>query len=185
MRVCLRDVLGRLAICVVLLAAAAGQASNSPQEELQREAMKKFGFLVGKWSGSCLWFTRKGVLNLVTTEDVHYEQNGLTLMIHGQERHPDGKPIGFSLVRISYDEKSDIYRVRTDPRHKEGTITIDDDWRGMTIQFKNAGRTTTEMVRVNEKGEWAEAHWVTAGSDPPWMFLQIIVRREKGMPAPK
>ena len=84
MRVCLRDVLGRLAVCVVLLASAAGQASNAPQEELQREAMKKFGFLVGKWSGSCLWFTRKGVLNLVTTENVHYEQNGLTLKIHGR-----------------------------------------------------------------------------------------------------
>ena len=55
----------------------------------------------------------------------------------------------------------------------------------MTIQFELAGRTTTQMVRVNEKGEWAEAHWVTEGANPPWMFLQIVVRREKGMPAPK
>jgi hypothetical protein len=185
-RVLFRDVLGRLAVCIALLAFAAGQETRAPDQEIQFRAMKKFEFLVGKWSGSGLWFTRQGVLNLIATDDVHYEQNGLTLMLRAQERQADGTPVGFSVLRICYDDKSNIYRVRTDPRHKEkGTLKIDDDWRGMTIQFKMPERTTLEMLRVNEKGEWAEVHWVTEGSDPPWMFLQTVVRRQKALRTPK
>ena len=179
MRVLFRDALGRLAVCVVLIASVVGQQHAEPHEHLQRETMKKFGFLVGKWSGNARWFTRQGILDLVATEDVHYEQNGLVLKMLGQELKPDGTKVLRSLLFISYDDKANIYRLRTDVNHKEGTLEIDDDWRGITIQFKLPNRKTLEMLRVNEKGEWAEIHWVTEGNAPPWMFLQAVVRHQK------
>ena len=179
MRVRLRDALGRLAVCVVLIASVAGQQHTEPQEHLQREAMKKFGFLVGKWSGNARWFTRQGVFDLIATEDVHYEQNGLVLKIHAQELKPDGTPVLGSVLRISYDDISGTYRLESDLNHKGGALEIDDDWRGIMVQFKLPERTTLEMLRVNEKGEWAEVHWVTEGNAPQWMFLQAVVRRQK------
>jgi len=179
MRVNFRAVVGRLAACVVLLASAASQQQRTPEEQLQFKAMQKFKFLVGKWSGNAQWFTQQGVLDLVSTVDVRYEQSGLILKIHGQERQSDGKPVGITVLFIFYDDKSNTYHIRTDANHKQGTLKLDDDWRGMTIQFKLPGRTTLEMLRVNEKDEWAEAHWVTEGSDPPWMFLQSVVRRQE------
>jgi hypothetical protein len=145
MRVLFRDVLGRLAVCLVMMVSAAGQEQRTPDQEIQFQAMKKFGFLVGKWSGQSLWFTNQGLLDLIATQDVHYEQNGLTLKIRSQELRPEGKPALGSVLLVSYDDKSGSYRVHSEVNHLEGILNIDDDWRGISIQFKMPGRTTLAM----------------------------------------
>ncbi len=185
MRVLFRDVLGRLAVCLMMMVSATGQEQRTPDQEIQFQAMKKFEFLVGKWSGQALWFTNQGLFDLTAAQDVHYEQHGLILKIRSQELRPEGKPALGGVLLISYDVKSRSYRLRGDVNHLDGILTIDDDWRGMSIQFKMPNRTTLEMLRVNEKQEWAEVHWVTEGTDPPWMFLQAVFRRQKAVPAPK
>ena len=180
MRFMFRYALGRLAVFVVLLASALAQQDTTVEERLQREAMKKFEFLVGKWVGEARWFTSNGTLDLVATEDVHYEQHGVTLKINARELSKfDSKLIGRSDIVISYDDKSETYHLHEGSTSAEGTLKIDDDWRGMTIQFELPKRTTWEMLRVNEQGEWAELNWVGEGSDPPRMFLQAVVRRQK------
>ena len=172
--------LSRLAVFIVLLASALAQQDTTAEERLQREAMKKFEFLVGRWVGDARWFTSNGTLDLIATEDVHYEQNGVTLKINARELSKfDAKLIGRSDIVISYDDKSATYHLHERSMRSEGTLKIDDDWRGMAIQFELPERKTLEMLRVNERGEWAELHWVSEGSDSPRMFLQAVVRRQK------
>lgn len=175
-----RYALGRFVVFIVLLASALAQQDTTAEERLQREAMKKFEFLVGKWVGEARWFTSNGTLDLVATEDVHYEQNGVTLKINARELSKlDSKLIGRSDIVISYDDKSETYHLHERSTRTEGALKIDDDCRGMTIQFELPERKTLEMLRVNERGEWAELHWVGEGSDHPRMFLQAVVRRQK------
>ena len=183
MRDIFRGVVGRLAFCLLFLASAVGRQQATADEPLRREAMKNFKFLVGKWSGEGEWFTAKGVLPVKVTHDVHYQQNGQTLKIDEREiNKTDGKPVGFSIVVIWYDEKTGVYRVREGLAHsaqKEGVLGIDQDWRGMTIQFERPNLATREVLRVNEQSEWSEVHWMAPESESPHIFLRVTVRREK------
>ncbi len=72
MRLPLCDVVVNLVACLFMLASALGQEPAEPNVESQREAMKKFAFLVGKWSGEARWFGLHETLDLDFTEDVHY-----------------------------------------------------------------------------------------------------------------
>jgi hypothetical protein len=141
--------------------------------------MKKFEFMVGKWSGDALWFVRTGTLGLIATEDVRYEQNGLMLRIEGRAKNKlDGKPQLTAITVISYDDQSGTYRIREDLSHLEGTLKVDEDWRGMTYEFSPPRLTTRTVLRINEQDYWTETHWLTTGSEPPAIFLQMAVRKQ-------
>lgn len=106
-RVVFRDVIGRLTICALLLASATSQERGTPEQEVQREAMKKFEFMVGKWSGDALWFVRQGTLGLIETKDVRFEKDGLVLRIEERAKNKlDGKPQLTMTAVISYDDQS-------------------------------------------------------------------------------
>ncbi len=98
----------------------------------------------------------------------------------------DGRRLIGSASLISYDEQSGTYRIFQQPNKREGEIKVDGDWKGMTIDFGSPPQRKTHWVaRVNDEGYWTEMHWVSGGSNPPWMFLQVVVRRQEEPPAEK
>lgn len=174
----LRRSLLYLAFCGTLLASVAAQQATAPNLELQRQAMKKLAPLVGKWSGGVRWFTHNTTIELNFTDDVHYEQNGLVLRTNARGRRFDGHVVIGSAQLISYDDQSGIYRVRLIQDKREGSINIDEDGQGMTIDFPTPqGQATRARLRINDEGYLTLMHWVTEGSNPPWMFLTGILRR--------
>ena len=143
--------------------------------------MKKFAFLVGRWSGGGRWFTIHGTLDLMELEDVEYEQKGLVLKIvgRGQDKSDHKNVIGGTSI-ISYDDQLGTYRIcnQSNGRCTEGKLKIDDDWQGLAYDFAGEGLTTHTVMRMNQ-GYWTETHWFTPRSEKPHMFLLTAVRRQK------
>lgn len=176
----LRRCLLHVVFCGALLASVAAQQTTVPNLELQRQAMKRLAPLVGKWSGGVRWFTQNTTIELNFTDDVHYEQNGLVLRTNAWGRRFDGHVVIGSTQVISYDDQSGIYRIHLPQDKREGSISIDEDGQGMTIDFPTPQRQTTRArLRINEEGYLTLMHWVTEESDPPWMFLAGILHREQ------
>lgn len=184
MRLLVLGVAGYLGICFVVASPALGQEQAGSTVELQREAMKKFDFLVGTWSGGVRWFPNGDRLELNYTEDVHYEQDGLVLRIEGAGRGAsDGRLVIGGVDFISYDVQFGTYRIHGRQNQQEGALKIDEDRKGMTIDFQTPPqRTTRAVLRINDEGYWTEIHWVTEGSAHPWMFLAGVLRRQQVPP---
>src|SRR5215510_11249893 len=101
-------------ICTTLLVSTMSQQLHTPDLDSQRAAMKKLGFLVGKWSGEARISRGPGdPLELVQTEEVHYKLDGLILIIEGVGRNKaDGKLALQALGFLSYDDEAGVYRMR-------------------------------------------------------------------------
>jgi transposase len=90
------------------------QQPRVPNTELQRSAMKKLSFVVGKWSREARILRGSGEpLELVQTEEALYKLDGLVLMIEGIERNKtDGKVALQPLGVVSYDDETGTYHMR-------------------------------------------------------------------------
>ena len=173
----------QVVVCGILLAVAAAQQSAEPNLELQRQAMRKLTPLAGKWSGATRWFTLDTTIELSFTEEVQYEGNGLVLRMHSSGRRSDGQMMLGSTNLISYDDQSGKYRIHLAQNKDEGLISVDEDGKGLTIDFPTAQKQTTRsQIRINEEGYWTEMHWVTEESGKPWMFLAGVLKREHNSP---
>jgi hypothetical protein len=83
-----------------------------PNIEVQRTAMKKLNFLVGRWAGEARVLRGSGeFLELVQTEEAEYKLDGLVLMIEGIGRNKfDGKAALQALGFVSYDDQDGTWR---------------------------------------------------------------------------
>ena len=67
------------------------QLPRVPDLDAQCEAMKKVGFLVGKWAGEARLLRGPGEwAELIQTEEVEYKLDGLIMVIEGVGRTKSG-----------------------------------------------------------------------------------------------
>ena len=115
------------------------QQIRMPNVEVQRAAMKKLSFLVGKWSGEGRMLRGPGEpVEVQQTEEVEYKLDGLILTIEGVGRSKsDGKPVLQAFAAISYDDENGSYRMRAfnDGRYLETDLKLADDEKGATWGF--------------------------------------------------
>ncbi|HLY18395.1 MAG TPA: hypothetical protein VKR61_14280 [Bryobacteraceae bacterium] len=160
------------------------QAPRMPDVEAQRAAMKKLGFLVGKWSGEASVLRGPGLfVDMAQTEEAQFKLDGLILTIEGVGRaKADGKPALQALGLVSFDDQSKIYRMRAfnDGRWLETEIRLADEGNGITWGFDLGGMKTHSVMRINEKGEWTEHAELTVGTRPPQKLMELTVRRVPG-----
>lgn len=159
------------------------QLPRVPDLEAQREAMKRLGFLVGKWAGEARLLRGPAELvELLQTEEAKYKLNGLILVIEGIGRTQSG---GQALLQafgiISYDDESGTYRMRAfnDGRFLETQTKLLEEGKGMTWGFAMGEIRTNSVLRINERGEWTELAEISIGSQPPKKLLALIVRPQK------
>src|SRR5579859_1334275 len=90
------------------------QLPRTPDLDAQRAAMKKLGFLVGKWAGEARLQRGPGEsVVLVQTEEAQFKLDGLILEIEGIGRtQPDNKPVLQALGIISFDDETGTYHMR-------------------------------------------------------------------------
>ena len=152
-----------------------------PDLTAQRVAMKKLGFLVGKWNGeaSLLRGPDKWV-DLQQSEEAQYKLDGLILVIEGVGRtKSDGHSVLQALGVISFDDETATYRIRAfnDGRFLESEVKLLDQDKAMTWGFALGQVTTKSVLRINESGEWTELAEIKIGSEPSKRLLELTVRR--------
>ena len=153
-----------------------------PDLEAQRAAMKKLGFLVGKWTGEAhLLHGPAESRELLQTEEAQYRLDGLILVIEGIGRTKSaGQPVIQALGIISYEDDTG-YRMRAfnNGRFLEAQVKLLEESPGMTWGFVLGEIRTNSVLRINESGEWAELAEITIGSEPPKKLLELTVRPQK------
>ena len=152
-----------------------------PDLTAQRVAMKKLGFLVGKWNGEARLLRGPSEwVDLQQSEEAQYKLDGLILVIEGVGRtKPDGHSVLQALGVISFDDETATYRIRAfnDGRFLESEVKLLDQDRVMTWGFALGQVTTKSVLRINESGEWTELAEIKIGSEPPKKLLELTVRR--------
>jgi hypothetical protein len=153
-----------------------------PNVEAQRAAMKRLGFLVGKWTGEARMLRGPGAMvELAQTEEAQYKLDGLVLTIEGTGRSKvDGTAVLQAFGIISYDDESSVYRMRAfnDGRWLETEVQLSADGRGMTWGFALGEIRTSSVLRINEKGEWTEHAEIVIGGQAPRTLLELAVRHQ-------
>jgi hypothetical protein len=153
-----------------------------PDLQVQREAMKKLDFLIGKWAGEAR--LRRGPtesVELLQTEEVHYKLDGLIVVIEGVGRTKSGaQPVLQALGIISYDDESATYRLRAfnDGRFLESEVKLLAEGQGMTWGFVLGEIRTNSVLRISERDEWTEFAEISIGSQPPKKLLELTVRKQ-------
>jgi hypothetical protein len=159
------------------------QPPRSPDLEAQRAAMKKLGFLVGKWTGEArLARGASETIDLAQTEEAGFRLGGLMLVIEGVGRaKSSGAPVLQAFGIISYEDDSQTYFMRAfnDGRFLETEIKLLEEGKGMTWGFALGEIKTKSLLRINEHDEWTELHEITMGSEPPKKLMELAVRREQ------
>jgi hypothetical protein len=159
------------------------QPPRVPDLEVQRAALKKLDFLVGKWSGEARVLRGPGEpLELIQTEEVQYKLDGLILIIEGiGKTKADGKVALQALAIVSYEDERETYRMRAynDGRYLETDLKLSENGKGITWGFRLGDIKTSSRLRINEKGEWTELTEIAIGSEPARKFMELTVSRQK------
>jgi hypothetical protein len=169
-----------MAFAVVLPSAA---QLRTPDLQAQRTAMRKLGFLTGKWSGEARLLRAPGEwAEVVQTEEAQFKLDGLILVIEGVGRaKADDKPILQAFGVLSYDDETATYHMRAfnDGRFLESEVKLLDDGKGMTWGFSLGQIKTLSTLRMTQNGEWTELAEIKFGSQPPQKLMDLTVRRQK------
>ena len=159
------------------------QLPRVPDLEAQREAMKKLGFLVGKWAGeACLLRGPAESVELLQTEEAQYKLDGLIVLIEGVGRTKSGgQPLLQAFGIISYEDESRTYRLRAfnEGRFLETQMKLLEEGKGMSWGFALGEIRTNSVLRINERGEWTELAEISIGSQPSKKLWELTVCPQK------
>jgi hypothetical protein len=156
---------------------------RQPDVTAQREALKKLGFLAGKWIGEAKVQRGPGEpLVIQQTEEVQYKMDGLLLLVEGTGRNPsDGKVVFSALAIITYDDAAGIYRMRAhnDGRITDTELTLPEGGNGFDWGITSGPVKINYVMRLNQKGEWHEAGEMKIGDQPARKFIEMTVRPQR------
>jgi hypothetical protein len=152
-----------------------------PDLNAQRAAMKKLGFLVGKWNGEARLLRGPSEwMDMHQSEEAQYKLDGLILVIEGVGRtKSDSHSVLQAFGIISFDDETATYRIRAfnDGRFLESEVKLLDQDNAISWGFALGQMTTKSVLRINESGEWTELAEIKIGSEPAKTLLELTVRR--------
>ncbi len=156
-----------------------------------REALKRFEFLAGKWQGKASVTTGPGAPVPVTqTEDVRFKLNGTVLLIEGtgvgKLPGADKEGVVFNaLALLSYNAASKEYKLRA--HRMEGTATDayvkpHDTGRGFDWGFEVPAQKIEirYTMTLTDDGKWHEVGRMSRDSGKTWLpFFEMTLTRVK------
>jgi hypothetical protein len=163
---------------LLMLSAGACQGQQ-PNVAVQREAMKQLDFLAGKWSGPASVSRGPGEpMKLTQSEVVQFKMDGLVMLVEGTGRDAAGKIVFQALATICYDDASSTYRFRAynDGHYLDTELQV--TAKGFEWGYTAGPLKVNNVMRVNEKGEWAETTESTYGAAPPRKSVEMALRRQ-------
>jgi hypothetical protein len=168
-----------LLLSILLSATTLVQAQQQLSVTAQREAMRKLGFLVGKWSGDATVARGPGEpLKITQTEDVQYKMDGLILLIEGTGHAADGRIVFRALATVSYDDTTSSYRFRAynEGHYLDTDLTVVPN--GFAWGFNAGPAKITNAMHLTDKGEWAESTEAVMGSAPPRRSVEMLLQHQ-------
>lgn len=174
-RLCL-PAMGPAVLAVFGLALA---AQNPPAAGIQREAMRKLDFLVGRWRGPVTVVRGQGEpLRLTQTEEVDSRLDGLVLLIEGKSTGADGNAAFQALATIAFDEATHTYRFRAynGGHYLDTELSVLPD--GFSWGFAAGPAHIVNTMHLTGKGQWQETTEVAVGGDPPRKSVDMLLDRQ-------
>jgi uncharacterized protein (TIGR03067 family) len=165
--------------------AAAAFAQEPPAVAAQREAMKKFDFLVGRWQGESWTEPVPGRrFAAVGAETVESKLGGLVLVIEGLHRRKAadgsvGPVVHNALAVISYDDAAKKYRFHgyTDRGNfADADVTVGDGQLKWSIRVPQAG-DIRYTITVTPNGGWSETGEMSADGKLWRKFFEMHLKR--------
>lgn len=160
----------------------AQQPPHQPDLEKQRAAMKKLSFLIGSWSGEAhVQRSANAPTTLAQTEEVRFKLDGLVLVIEGNGLTlTDNAPVLQALGIISYDDVTDVYRIRAwnDGRFLESDVQLLEDGKSLRWGFGVGQIRSNSLLQIDKDGQWTERAELIIGSEPPRKLMDLTVRRK-------
>ncbi len=160
----------------------ASLAAQGPSDRttVQRQAMQKLSFLIGRWSGPANIQRGPGqTLHLTQTEDVEYKLDGLVLLIEGKSVNAQDKVLFSALATIAYDDATRTYRFRAyhDGRYLDTELSVLDN--GFSWGFTAGPAHIVNTMHLTGKAEWSEVTEITVGANPPHRSVDMLLRRQR------
>ena len=157
--------------------AAVAQQPVSNGADIQRDAMRKLAFLVGRWSGPVTVTRGPGEpLHLTQSEDVQYKLDGLVLLVEGNSTSPDGKAPFSALATISFDDATGTYHIRAynNGHYLDAELFVLAD--GFSWSFLAGPARIVNTMHLTGKGAWQEVTDVTVGKAPPRRSVEMLLQ---------
>ena len=157
---------------------ALGYGQQQAAVTAQRDAMKKLEFLVGRWSGEGIVVRGPGdPMRLRQTEDVQWKLDGLVMVVEGTGRNAEGQVVFRAFATIAYDDTTSTYRFRAynDGHYLDTELKVTPG--GFAWGYTAGQLKVSNTMRLNEKGEWAEATETQYGATPPRKSVEMTLRR--------
>jgi hypothetical protein len=165
----------RLVALITLSLVARGQ-QQPPNLTMQREAMKKLEFLVGKWAGEGTVTRTTGPMKLRQSEDIQLKLDGLLLLVEGTGRDEQGQVVFRALATATYDDQARVYRWRahSEGRYLETELKVTPG--GFAWSYDAGPYKVVNTMNLTPKGEWHEITEITSGNNPPRKTLEMTLK---------
>lgn len=177
----------RLAVAVALLAVPVFSAD--PPGQANRDALKKFDYLAGKWKGEASIRMGPGdPQKIQQSEDVQYRLGGTILVIEGIGRGklPDSDKEGVvfnAFAVVSYDPAKKEYAMKA---YRMEGLSVD-AWIKPADKGFTWGFTSPEpkmeikyTMKLTDKGEWNEVGEVSRDGGKTWFkFFEMTLTKAK------
>lgn len=151
-----------------------------PSPEVYRDAMKRFAFMEGEWSGEGWMEMTPGQRHTFTqTERVEFRQEGTILMVVGQGLGPAGeRKVHDAFGVISFDAASGTYTLTAwSYPGRKGEFELLPEENGFEWGFKNGPATIRYRMRLDENGHWHETGEMSLDDETWRTFLEFTVKR--------
>ena len=173
-----RTVLALLAL-VSMVPSLLSQEPSPASADVQRAAMKKLAFLIGRWSGPVTIIRGPSEpLHLTQTENVESKLDGLVLLIEGKSTSADGKVLFNALATVAYDNDAQTYRIRAynNGHYVDAPLTVPAD--GFSWGFTAGPAKIENTMHLTGKGEWSEVTQAAFGNNVPQPSVEMLLQRQ-------
>ncbi len=174
----------RVLFSLILILSASNllSAQEGPSPD-QVAKMKKLDWMVGTWQGDSWVIVGKGEKKeLVQTENVRRELNGIILTIHGVGQK-NGENVFEAFAVLNYDMNSQEYKMvayRANGKSVPASAHFEEDGRFIWgFKIPNYGQVKYTLVQT-EKGQWHEFGEFSRDGGKSWVknFEMILSKQE-------
>lgn len=158
---------------------AVGQGPPDPAALLasQTEAMSRFAFMDGEWSGTAWTLLPSGAKHELTqTERVGLFLEGSVRLIEGRGFESDGRLSFNAFAVISYDPATRAYSMRSYARGQVGDFALTPTGDGFSWEIM-AGPATIHYTAVIKDGDWKEVGMRIVPGQEPVQIFEANLRR--------
>ncbi len=169
--------LASIVLCFVSV--AIGQERPDPKAAIaaQRNAMTKLSFMDGLWRGNAWIILPSGERQEITqTERVGSALDGSVKVIDGRGYEKDGTVAFGALAIISYNQKTQIYSMRSYAQGQVGDFPVTTAQDSFTWEI-SAGPVTMKYSAAIKDGTWHEVgERILQGKEPKRFFEMTLTR---------